>query len=495
MIRQGTKLVQNHRINNNTIATSKSEDRTRSPAYEGAAPEQLVCIDSNRVEIVVEKHHPFFEMPVQTRARRLVSSQSPVQQKKAFKIWQYLRSTVDNVCDAYIEKDCRLDHQQLQGLRDHKYASAGYSFMDDLCMQRFWNWVVEYYPMWLAPNLITLIGLIINLLTVLVLSHYCYTATEEAPRWAYLLAALGLFCYQTLDATDGKQARRTGSSSPLGELFDHGCDSMTQVFVTLNMCFAFQLGLMKNMVWIAVMISVSTFYVAHWSTFCTGHLKFNRFDVTEAQDVIISVLLSTTLFGPSVWDTSIFGIITVKTLMLSGGCLGMINQVVVYLKSIFSEGSGKNGSTVADTSVIFPLFPLLSVLLPFCMIYSKSTSGIYDANITLFALCFAAVGAKATNRLVVAHMSRSPVGIWDWIYLSPLLMIINQYYDFYFDELKILVIATIYAYLSLLVYCVYICHQFCNYLDIYCFKIRRSAQSPTTSSSITKRSSETKRNR
>lgn len=50
----------------------------------------------------------------------------------------------------------------------------------------------------------------------------------KAPSWAYLQAALGLFFYQTLDAIDGKQARRTGSSSPLGELFDHGCDSMTQ---------------------------------------------------------------------------------------------------------------------------------------------------------------------------------------------------------------------------------------------------------------------------
>ena len=27
---------------------------------------------------------------------------------------------------------------------------------------------------------------------------------------------------QTFDAVDGKQARRTNSSSPLGELFDHG---------------------------------------------------------------------------------------------------------------------------------------------------------------------------------------------------------------------------------------------------------------------------------
>lgn len=50
----------------------------------------------------------------------------------------------------------------------------------------------------------------------------------KAPWWAYVQAALGLFIYQTLDATDGKQARRTGTSSPLGELFDHGCDALAQ---------------------------------------------------------------------------------------------------------------------------------------------------------------------------------------------------------------------------------------------------------------------------
>jgi ethanolaminephosphotransferase len=33
---------------------------------------------------------------------------------------------------------------------------------------------------------------------------------------------LGFFIYQSFDAIDGKQARRTGTSGPLGELFDHG---------------------------------------------------------------------------------------------------------------------------------------------------------------------------------------------------------------------------------------------------------------------------------
>jgi hypothetical protein len=32
--------------------------------------------------------------------------------------------------------------------------------------------------------------------------------------------------YSLLDNLDGRQARRTGTSSPLGELFDHGCDCL-----------------------------------------------------------------------------------------------------------------------------------------------------------------------------------------------------------------------------------------------------------------------------
>lgn len=35
--------------------------------------------------------------------------------------------------------------------------------------------------------------------------------------------------HQTLDAIDGKQARRTNTSSSLGTLFDHGCDIITGV--------------------------------------------------------------------------------------------------------------------------------------------------------------------------------------------------------------------------------------------------------------------------
>ena len=44
----------------------------------------------------------------------------------------------------------------------------------------------------------------------------------DVPAWPYVLCGICLFSYSVLDNMDGKQARRTGSSSPLGLLFDHG---------------------------------------------------------------------------------------------------------------------------------------------------------------------------------------------------------------------------------------------------------------------------------
>ncbi|CAI2353378.1 unnamed protein product [Caenorhabditis sp. 36 PRJEB53466] len=380
--------------------------------------------------------------------------------------------------DHYLQYDCLLTREELQRLDEHVYSAVDTSWLDELCMKKFWEAVVQFYPLWVAPNLLTLIGLIVNLTTVLVLSFYCPTATETAPAWAYFLAAFGLFVYQTLDATDGKQARRIGASSPLGELFDHGCDSASQVFVTLNVCYALQLGTVRCGVFIACLISVSLFYTAHWSTYCTGQLRFSRFDVTEAQWSIITMLLFTAVFGPSLWSIGVLGY-SLKHVLLAGVALGTVYQALGYLSVIFSDGVGKNGSTVAGTSVLFPACPLLAVIVPYCMIYSKSASSVYDDLIVLFVLQFGAVAAKATNRLIVAHMSRSELVLWDWIYVGPIALMINQYYDIKIDERRLLKYTTVYVYASLLIYCLFITRQICDHMGIFCFKV--TPQKPASS--------------
>lgn len=43
-------------------------------------------------------------------------------------------------------------------IRDYKYIGADEGFMYKLFYNPFANWVVEFIPMWVAPNVLTLIG-------------------------------------------------------------------------------------------------------------------------------------------------------------------------------------------------------------------------------------------------------------------------------------------------------------------------------------------------
>lgn len=55
----------------------------------------------------------------------------------------------------------------------------------------------------------------------------CDEEERPLPNWLFFLQAFCFLTYRMFDEMDGKQARRTGNSSALGMLFDHGCDAMT----------------------------------------------------------------------------------------------------------------------------------------------------------------------------------------------------------------------------------------------------------------------------
>jgi phosphatidylglycerophosphate synthase len=77
-----------------------------------------------------------------------------------------------------------------------------------------------------------------------VLLFTCYGTRFEnnkdgIPNYFFFIEAASYFTYRILDEMDGKQARRTGNSSPLGLLFDHGCDAFTMGFVALTIAKTF----------------------------------------------------------------------------------------------------------------------------------------------------------------------------------------------------------------------------------------------------------------
>lgn len=97
----------------------------------------------------------------------------------------------------------------------------------------------KYVPLWVAPNLLTFTGFLLNVANFCLISYYDFDldATSHPiddypiPRWVYLVLSINFFLAYTIDNIDGAQARRTGSASPLGEVIDHGLDVYSSNFI------------------------------------------------------------------------------------------------------------------------------------------------------------------------------------------------------------------------------------------------------------------------
>ncbi|XP_060577336.1 choline/ethanolaminephosphotransferase 1-like [Ruditapes philippinarum] len=361
-----------------------------------------------------------------------------------------------------------LNSRQIKALKEHKYSAEGSSICEPF-MQVYWRWLVEQIPKTWAPNTITLVGLIINVVSTLILIFYNYDGTKEAPGWVYLGCAIGLFVYQSLDAIDGKQARRTKSNSPLGELFDHGCDSLSTVFVMLGCCISLKLGKDPMVLLFEMCMSEFCFYMAHWQTYVTGILKFGMVDVTEGQFTVIFIYTLCAI-SPGFFDNTlpVFGI-PLRMIAVLGSLGPSLFFMFKTSNLILKGGVGKNKSTVAGSSTIFPIVPIGLVMALQVIIATKTS--IYTDQPCLYLVSFGFVSSKITNSLVVAHMTKSEMPLLDWSLLGPMMLFMNQYFNSKFPEYFLLWIVCIYSVQNWIMYSLRVCQEICDHLNIYCFDI------------------------
>lgn len=73
-------------------------------------------------------------------------------------------------------------------------------------MHPFWNNVVEYFPKWVAPNVMTFLGFLFTVLNFVLLSVYDWAyyansdepGTTPVPDWLWIVAAFNIFLAYTL---------------------------------------------------------------------------------------------------------------------------------------------------------------------------------------------------------------------------------------------------------------------------------------------------------
>ncbi|CAF5127294.1 unnamed protein product [Rotaria sp. Silwood1] len=104
------------------------------------------------------------------------------------------------------------------------------------------------------------------------------------------------------------------------------------------------------------------------------------------------------------------------------------------IRTISKGGCGRNFSSVAGTSIIFPIWPIAFLIFLAYIASNYSISHSLQEHTALHLTCYGIVFSKITNRLIIAHMSKSPLDTWDTAYYGPVAVCVNQYFNCFIKE-------------------------------------------------------------
>ncbi|XP_042505073.1 choline/ethanolaminephosphotransferase 1-like [Macadamia integrifolia] len=375
-------------------------------------------------------------------------------------------------------------------LHRHKYSGVDHSYVAKYVLQPFWTRCVNLFPLWMPPNMITLTGFMFLCISALLGYVYSPRLDSPPPRWVHFAHGLLLFLYQTFDAVDGKQARRTNSSSPLGELFDHGCDALgcaleAVAFGSTAMC-----GRSTFWFWV---IAAIPFYGATWEHFFTNTLILPVINgPTEGLMLIYMAHFFTSLvgaewwvhqFGKSMpffsWLPFVYDIPTYRLVLYAMMAFAVIPTIAFNVYNVNKVVQARRGNMLHALAMLFPFAVLLGGVLVWDYLSPNDIMGNYPH---LFVLGTGLAFGFLVGRTVLAHLCDEPKGLKTGMCMSLLYLPfaianaltarINDGVPLV-DESWVLLGYFIFTVTLYLHFATSVTHEITSALGIYCFRITR----------------------
>jgi ethanolaminephosphotransferase len=296
----------------------------------------------------------------------------------------------------------------LRQLKAYKYSASGSTPLETHVFNPFWNAAVHALPRWLAPNLVTLLGFASLVISFTLVMRHDPTLMTDVPAWMPLVHASAVFFYQTMDALDGKQARRTGSSSPMGQLFDHGCDATATILFTIPVVSNMGMGLGMRGIWL-FMLQAFPFFLGMWEEhhFHVFRSNIGYMGVTEGIVAVIAGHLATAVWGTGMWQASVA---TIGGIELVGGDVLLIFYtltVAVGTSSYLSNVLFGSLPGPQRTLAAFQLTPIL-IVLGSAVWVMKSGGPLADTHSLLVIVLMGVCCIHLCNQMIVASMCRVP---------------------------------------------------------------------------------------
>lgn len=376
-----------------------------------------------------------------------------------------------------------LSRPQLQALTEYKYRGEDRSVTYKYVLGPLYSRLIHLLPLWMAPNLVTFLGFLITLSGHALLMYHAPTFDTSSPRWVYIYSGLTLFVYMVLDNLDGKQARRTGSSSPLGHLFDHGCDALNVTLSGMSVLASVQLG--------SGVMSASLLYsLGHLPTF-----------MANVEEYFTGCMILRELNGPNE------GIIALCIFQIAAGVMGP----EFWTRSVSVPGTGGATAQLNHIAYLFAFIPVFNAVVwnAIGVVRHLRARGVgfwaalsrlaaHTASIVLFGMCLVgwamlartqfrrqlvfimwlsgAVLFDLISRVILAHLAGAPFPFMPRLFAPFVIASGNAMASGAFgvalgdpDQITLLAAILVGLYCAWRVWC--LITQLCEFLNVKCFSL------------------------
>ncbi|XP_063833694.1 ethanolaminephosphotransferase 1-like [Ostrinia nubilalis] len=389
-----------------------------------------------------------------------------------------------------------LSREHLEGFDNYKYMAIDTSPLSVYVMHPFWDRVVKLFPRWVAPNVLTFAGFLLTVLDFFLLSYYDYSYyaasslarnetsveplaapllhEEVIPRPLWFALAVFLFLAYTLDGIDGKQARRTQTSGPLGELFDHGLDSYSVFFIPACLYSIFgrlDFSIPPIRMYYVMWNLLLNFYISHWEKYNTGVL-FLPWGYDFSMWASTLCFLWTGLRGTAFYKRYAFGSYTLANVFeIAIYATGVCTNLPVSVYNVYKSYKLRTGKMRSVSEALRPLWSFLTVF-AVCSLWVHRSARLPGTDLRVLFLLIGTVFSNVACRLIVSQMSNQRCEFVNWL-LWPLLLAAAASAMAPQHEMTAFYAVTALAVAAHVHYGACVVRQMCDHFRISCFHIKQ----------------------
>ena len=298
-----------------------------------------------------------------------------------------------------------------------------------------------------------------------------------------------------MDNVDGKQARRTGTSSGLGELFDHGIDSLNCTLASLCETAAMGLGPTKTGAFTALVPCLPMFF-STWETYHTHTLYLGYINgPTEGLILACTIMIISGYYGPQIWTYKVADILGLKEVFADLSFRDLWVPTLLFSFFVAHLPECVRNVVKARRKAKLPVLPVFldwTPMLVYCFgtgawLFSPYSSLLSHNRLVLFCLTMSFVFGRLTTKIILHHLVRQPFPYWT-VMLVPLLggavlanlprlglPQITPTLEVWYLRGYFVFAVTAYMRWALLTI-----NKICAFLDINCLTIKPKTQDPAT---------------